>query len=93
MQADGSQLRQLTFGPGAATTPSISADGKIGVFLKAGAIYSLLPLSAPPPDAETVPVSLETLHDLRDKVARHARAAGFHKPQVCDLVFVANATV
>ena len=55
VQADGSQLRQLTFGPGAATTPSISADGKIGVFLKAGAIYSLLPLSAPPPSGRRVP--------------------------------------
>ena len=57
VQTDGSQLRQLTFGPGAATEPSISADGKIGVFLQGGAVYSLLPNSAPPPSGRRVPIA------------------------------------
>jgi len=56
VQADGSRLRQLTFGPGA-SNPSISADGKIGAFQQAGAIYSLLPLSAPPPSGTRVPIA------------------------------------
>jgi WD40-like Beta Propeller Repeat len=56
VQADGNQLRQLTFGPAAATTPSISADGHAGVFLQAGAIYTVLPLSAPPPSGRRVPI-------------------------------------
>ncbi len=56
VQADGSQLRQVTFGPAAATSPSISADGHVGVFLQAGAIYTMLPLSAPPPSLRRVPI-------------------------------------
>lgn len=43
VQWDGSRLRQLTFGPGAATSPSISADGKTGVFIQAGLIQILQP--------------------------------------------------
>ena len=56
VQADGSQLRQVTFGPAAATSPSISADGRVGVFLQTGAIYTMLPLSAPPPSLRRVPI-------------------------------------
>jgi uncharacterized protein (TIGR03437 family) len=56
VQADGSRLRQLTFGP-TASNPSISADGKTAVFQQAGAIYSLLPLSAPPPSGTRVPIA------------------------------------
>jgi uncharacterized protein (TIGR03437 family) len=43
IQSDGSGLRQLTYGPGAATSPSISADGKTGVFLQANLINILQP--------------------------------------------------
>jgi uncharacterized protein (TIGR03437 family) len=43
VQSDGSNLRQLTYGPGAATNPSLSGDGKGGVFLQAGLINLLQP--------------------------------------------------
>ena len=43
VQSDRSGLRQLTYGPGAATSPSISADGKTGVFLQANLINILEP--------------------------------------------------
>jgi uncharacterized protein (TIGR03437 family) len=43
VQSDGSGLRELTFGPGAATSPSISADGKRGVFVQAGLLNILQP--------------------------------------------------
>jgi uncharacterized protein (TIGR03437 family) len=43
VQSDGSGLRQLTYGPGASTNPSISADGKSGLFLQAGLINLLQP--------------------------------------------------
>lgn len=56
VQADGGRLRQLTFGA-AAGSPSISADGKIAAFQQAGAIYSLLPLSAPPSSGMRVPIA------------------------------------
>jgi uncharacterized protein (TIGR03437 family) len=56
VQSDGSRLRQLTFGAPAGN-PSISADGKIAVFQQAGAIYSLLPLSPPPPSGARVPIA------------------------------------
>jgi uncharacterized protein (TIGR03437 family) len=56
VQADGSHLGQLTFGP-AASNPSISADGNIGVFLQAGAIYTLLPKAGPPPGGKRVPIA------------------------------------
>jgi uncharacterized protein (TIGR03437 family) len=56
VQADGGHLSQLTFGP-AAGNPSISADGNIGVFLQAGAIYTLLPKAAPPPGGKRVPIA------------------------------------
>jgi uncharacterized protein (TIGR03437 family) len=56
VQSDGSQLRQVTFGPAAATSPSISADGHAGVFLQGGAIYAMLPLSALPPSRRLVPI-------------------------------------
>jgi uncharacterized protein (TIGR03437 family) len=54
VQSDGSGLRQLTFGPGAATSPSISADGKILAFLQSGVVKILQP---PAP-----PVSIATFH-------------------------------
>ncbi len=47
VQSDGSALRQLTFGPGAATSPSISADGKILAFLQSGVVKILQPLAPP----------------------------------------------
>ncbi len=53
----GGQPRQLTFGSPRASNPSISADGKTGVYLQAGAIYSLLPLSPPPPGSKRVPIA------------------------------------
>ena len=43
VQADGSGLRQKTFGPGAATSPSISANGQTGVFIQTGLINILQP--------------------------------------------------
>ena len=45
VQSDGSSLRQLTFGPGAATTPSISGDGKTGVYVQGGLISLLQPFT------------------------------------------------
>ncbi len=53
----GGQPRQLTFGSPGAGNPSISADGKTGVFLQAGAVYSLLPNAPPPPSVRRVPIA------------------------------------
>lgn len=47
VQADGSGLRQLTSGPGAATNPSISADGQVVVFVQSGQVNVLRPPAAP----------------------------------------------
>lgn len=47
VQPDGSQLRQLTFGPDSATNPSISGDGKSIVFLQSGKVWILQPPAAP----------------------------------------------
>ncbi len=41
VQSDGSGLRQLTFGPGEATSPSIAGDGRHGVYLQARAVNLL----------------------------------------------------
>jgi anti-sigma regulatory factor (Ser/Thr protein kinase) len=48
------------------------------------------PLPAPPPDAETLIISAETLSEIRRLVARRAQEAGFGNTQQSDLVFVAN---
>lgn len=45
MQSDGSQLRQITFGPDAGTGPSIAADGRKGVYLQGGQINVLQPFA------------------------------------------------
>jgi len=47
-------------------------------------------LPGAPGDADAVPVTADTLHELRRLAARHAQAAGFGKEQTSDLVFVAN---
>jgi len=47
VQPDGGGLRQLTTGPGAATSPSLSADGKTGVFVQSGQIKILEPFPSP----------------------------------------------
>jgi len=48
------------------------------------------PLAGPPADADNVPIATDTLHYLRDVVAKHAAAASFDDSQTTDLVFVAN---
>jgi anti-sigma regulatory factor (Ser/Thr protein kinase) len=48
------------------------------------------PLPLPPREAEVVPVTVESLHGLRQLVARHAADASFDSSQTADLVFVAN---
>lgn len=53
----GGQPRQLTFASPGASNPSISADGRIGVYLQGGAIYSVPPLSPPPPESRRVPIA------------------------------------
>ena len=58
VQSDGSGLRQLTFGPGAATGPSISADGRHGVFLQAGALNLLLLYLDPQPQGMRFPIAV-----------------------------------
>jgi uncharacterized protein (TIGR03437 family) len=45
VQSDGGNLRQVTFGKNPATNPSLSADGKTGVFLRSGLISILQPFS------------------------------------------------
>lgn len=47
VQGDGSGLRQLTSGPDAAASPSISADGQAIVFLQSGQLSVLRPPAAP----------------------------------------------
>jgi len=57
MVQPGGQPRQLTFASPGAGNPSISADGRIGVYLQGGAIYSVLPLSPPPPESKRGPIA------------------------------------
>jgi anti-sigma regulatory factor (Ser/Thr protein kinase) len=72
------------------------SNGRAGELSKAYSGIEALaqPFSAalpdPPPGAQRMPVSVETLHELREMVAGHARAAGFDTAEVSDLVFVAN---
>lgn len=54
VQSDGSGLRELTFGPGAATSPSISADGKAGVFIQAGLLQAFGDLQ---PHGRRIPIA------------------------------------
>jgi uncharacterized protein (TIGR03437 family) len=57
VQSDGSVLRRLTFGPGAATNPSISADGKTIAFVQAGLLNIVKPLVIPPPKGSLVSIA------------------------------------
>jgi uncharacterized protein (TIGR03437 family) len=60
VQSDGSSLRQLTTGPGAAASPSLSADGKTGVFVQSGQIKILEPF--PGPAAHAPPAAIASFH-------------------------------
>jgi uncharacterized protein (TIGR03437 family) len=56
VQADGSNLRLLTFGPDASTAPSISGDGATGVYVQGTVLYIVRPLLPPPPFGRRIPL-------------------------------------
>ena len=47
IHSDGTALRQLSFGPGSASSPSISADGHIVAFLQSGQIKTASTIADP----------------------------------------------